>query len=301
MFYNCSNITEIDLSNFDSSLANDMRYMFKNCTSLISINLTNFNTSNAQIMLDMFSYCSSLTSLNLSSFNTSKVKSMVRMFSYSSSLISLDLSNFDTSQVTEMYHMFSNCSSLTSLDLSKFNSLKVKDISYMFSGCILLEYINLSNFYTYDQSITHNNIFDKIQSNIALCINQNYVSFLSYFFSSNCYTVDCSNNWKQKRKKMIAETSECIDNCSNSQPYIYEYNGKCYDNCKKGYINNNAECKCELENCLECPPIALSKGLCTECNMNYYPKENDPLNIGDYKKCYKEPNGYYLDTTKLVK
>ena len=295
MFYNCSNITEIDLSNFDSSLANDMRYMFKNCTSLISINLTNFNTSNAQIMLDMFSYCSSLTSLNLSSFNTSKVKSMVRMFSYSSSLISLDLSNFDTSQVMEMYHMFSFCSSLTSLDLSKFNFLKVKDISYMFSGCILLEYINLSNFYTYDQSITHNNIFDKIQSNIVLCINQNYVSFLSYFLSSNCYTVDCSNNWKQKRKKMIAETSECIDNCNNSQQYIYEYNGKCYDNCKNGYINNNAECKCELEKCLTCLPLALSKGLCTKCNKDYYPKENDILNIGEYFNCYKDPEGYYLD------
>ena len=45
MFYNCENITEIDLSNFDTSQVTDMRYMFDGCSSLISLNLSNFNTS----------------------------------------------------------------------------------------------------------------------------------------------------------------------------------------------------------------------------------------------------------------
>ena len=55
------------------------------------------------------------------------------------------------------------------------------------------------------------------------------------------------------------------------------------------------KCKCELDKCLECPNVALNKKLCTKCNINYFPKENDPLNIGEYINCYKEPEGYYLD------
>ena len=54
-------------------------------------------------------------------------------------------------------------------------------------------------------------------------------------------------------------------------------------------------CKCELDYCLHCPPVPLSKKLCTVCNNNYYPIENDISNIGEYIKCYKDPPGYYLD------
>ena len=42
--------------------------------------------------------------------------------------------------------------------------------------------------------------------------------------------------------------------------------------------------------------IALINGLCTKCNDNYYPMENDPLNLGEYINCYNEiDDGYYLD------
>ena len=48
-----------------------MSYMFNQCSSLTSLNLSNFNTNNVQDMSYMFQLCSSLTSLNLSNFNTS--------------------------------------------------------------------------------------------------------------------------------------------------------------------------------------------------------------------------------------
>ena len=51
-----------------------MSYMFYGCSSLTSLNLSNFNTNNVNNMNHMFSYCSSLTSLNLS--NTHNVKDM---------------------------------------------------------------------------------------------------------------------------------------------------------------------------------------------------------------------------------
>ena len=51
-----------------------MSSMFCNCSSLTSLNLSNFNTKNVTNMSSMFSECSSLTSLNLSNFNTNNFK-----------------------------------------------------------------------------------------------------------------------------------------------------------------------------------------------------------------------------------
>ena len=71
MFYGCVNITEIDLSHFDSSQVITISRMFYNCVSLSSLNLSNFNTSQVTNMGHLFYNCSSLTSLDLSYFNTS--------------------------------------------------------------------------------------------------------------------------------------------------------------------------------------------------------------------------------------
>ena len=89
-----------------------MGSMFSNCSSLTSLDLSSFNTANVTNMGGMFSYCSSLTSLDLSSFNTSKMTDMGYMFENCQSLTSLDLNNFNTSNVTNMSFMFSGCSKL---------------------------------------------------------------------------------------------------------------------------------------------------------------------------------------------
>jgi len=273
--------------------------MFCNCTNITEINLSDFNTSQVKSMNSMFAGCSSLTSLNLSNFDTSCVISMSSMFSGCSSLTSLDLSNFNTSRVTIMDKMFYNCSSLTSLDLSNFNIPKVISTTKMFESCINLQYINLNNFKEKQLNSTK---FEFILENAVLCINKN-ISQKNYFpqlQSIKCLIIDCSSNWKLNQKKIINNTNECIDSCDNSSQYKYEYNGKCYENCSKGFLyddNNNSLniCKCELDKCLTCPPVALNKNLCTKCNVNYYPKENDQLNLGEYINCYNNPEGYYLD------
>ena len=71
-------------------------------------------------------------------------------------------------------------------------------------------------------------------------------------------------------------------------------------NCQKGFLyddkNNSLNiCKCVLDKCLLCNKVSFDKNLCIKCNDNYYPKENDPLNLGEYINCYNQPEGYYLD------
>ena len=112
-----------------------MSYIFYECSSLININLSNINTSNVTLMNSMFSGCSSLINLDLSSFHTFNVIDMSYMFSKCSSLIILDLSNFITSDVEKMTQMFFECTSLTNLDLSNFDIKWCVDTNNMFYNC----------------------------------------------------------------------------------------------------------------------------------------------------------------------
>ena len=51
-------------------------YMFYSCSSLININLSNFNTNNVKNIRRMFSGCSSLTNINLSNCNSNNIVDM---------------------------------------------------------------------------------------------------------------------------------------------------------------------------------------------------------------------------------
>ena len=224
------------------------------------------------------------------------------MFYVCSSLTSLELSNFVTSQVTSMTEMFYCCSSLTTLNLSNFNTSQVTKMDNMFYNCIHLEYINLENFDESklgDGENNYRNMFYNIPENAVICINENRTMnkiFPQIRDKIKCNIIDCINDWKSIQKKLINDNNQCVESCDNK----YEYNGKCYDNCEQGYLydeynNQLNECKCVLDECLLCPNFAFSKGLCTKCNTNFYPKEIDKFNLGEYIKCYQEPEGYYLD------
>jgi len=148
MFEQCINMTNVDLSGFDTSKVVSMRSMFYRCYKLESLDLSKFITNNVTLMDRMFTQCEDLKSLNLSGFDTSKVTDMRGMFSGCNSLMSLSISNFDTSKVTSMRAMFGGCSSLPSLDLSNFDTIQVTDMSSMFSGCNSLTSLNLNSFDT---------------------------------------------------------------------------------------------------------------------------------------------------------
>ena len=145
MFYDCSSLTSLDVSNWDMSNVTSMDWMFSGCSSLTSLDTSNWDTSNVTSMSGMFYCCSSLTSLDVSNWDTSNVEDMNVTFSNCSSLTSLDVSNWDTSNVTKMDSMFNNCSSLTSLDVSNWDIGNVRDTYDMFGGCSSLTSLDVSN------------------------------------------------------------------------------------------------------------------------------------------------------------
>ena len=79
MFYNCINLTEIDVSSFDTSLVGDMNRMFSGCNSLYSIHLSNFYITNAYDIQCMFD-SPKLSYIDISSF--SDINSIIEKSSF---------------------------------------------------------------------------------------------------------------------------------------------------------------------------------------------------------------------------
>ena len=144
MFSECKSLTNIDFSNFDSSIVNDISYMFNKCGKLNNINLAYFNTSNVTDMNSLFYECFKLNYVDLSSFNTSNVEDMSYMFYSCIILNNINLSNFNTINVIDMSHMFDGCLGLNDINISNFNTINVTVMSSIFYERSIIWKINLS-------------------------------------------------------------------------------------------------------------------------------------------------------------
>lgn len=123
-FKDDTQLTELEVIVNESN--DNLSYMFHNCTNLTYVNVEEFNTSNVIDMQYMFNNCDSLTKLDLSNFDTRKVTNMENMFTSCYSLTELNLSNFNTKccvgVVNNLYrYIISNCTNLYTLRLDNCN------------------------------------------------------------------------------------------------------------------------------------------------------------------------------------
>ena len=148
LFAGCSGLTALNVSNFNTQNVKDMNLMFAGCSGLTALDVSNFDTQNVTDMSWMFAGCSALTALNVSNFDTKNVRDMSRMFLDCKGLAALAVSNFDNQNVTDMCRMFAGCSSLTSLDVSHFGTQNVTNMNGMFLKCSGLTALDVSSFDT---------------------------------------------------------------------------------------------------------------------------------------------------------
>ena len=130
------------LENLNTTHVTDMSKMFYNCYNLSSLNLSQFNTGNVEKMNEMFYNCHGLNSLDLSAFNTAKVNNMYRMFYYCFAK-TIDLSSFNTANVENMNEMFAGASLVVNIYTSEsFKTDKLTTSKYMFYLCTKLPNFN---------------------------------------------------------------------------------------------------------------------------------------------------------------
>lgn len=218
LFENCQGVTQIDLSDFDTSETTTMKSMFYACNSLQEINLNGINTSKVINMSLMFSSCHNLKSIDLSNFDTGNVTNMNSMFTYCTSLNTLDLSNFDTSNVTNMESMFGNVGMqnvdisnldtsnvknmrgmfansqwLISLNLSNFNTSNVTDMSWMFNNCFDLETLDISNF-DFSNVTDSEKMFNAIPSDCLITVKDQTAKNFILSVRSDFTNIEIANN-----------------------------------------------------------------------------------------------------------
>ena len=86
-----------------------MGFMFAGCKELTNLDVSNFDTANVTNMEKMFNECS-ITNLDLRNFDTSKVTSMWYMFLDCSKLTQITVSNkWVIGSSTNVTYMFDGC------------------------------------------------------------------------------------------------------------------------------------------------------------------------------------------------
>ena len=303
MFFNCSSLTSINLNGLDTSRVETMNQMFQGCSNLNSLDLSNFDTSSVTDMAHLFEDCSSLTSLDLTNFNTMNVILMSYMFKGCSGLNSLNISNFNTSKVSSMGFMFNDCKNLTSLDLSNFNTKSLicdtstwYGIHYIFYGCSSLSYINLKN--TNLLTSSWNNVFADTPDNLVVCTDERKWGIILAGISSvkeliiNCTSGKINYTCYKKTEGNIENNNLCKicdDNNKISEYFNYTFISDSFVNCYNYY----SEITC-YNSCLTCS----EKGNetlhnCIRCKPEFDLEmifENNAINC--YYKC---PYFYYID------
>ena len=76
IFYNCTSLTTLDLSNFDTGNVTNMCSMFNGCSNLTILDLSNFDIGNVTNMDYMFNNCPNLTSITCTQSTKEKITSL---------------------------------------------------------------------------------------------------------------------------------------------------------------------------------------------------------------------------------
>jgi len=185
MFYNCSSLNTLDVSNWDTSNIIEMSYMFYGCKALTILDVSNWNTSNFRIMNNMFYNCTGLTTLDVSNWDASNFGNTSYMFYNCTGLTTLDLSNWDAPNIGNVTTMFGKCSNLSSLklgvnfkpntsslgmfDTSNYNNLDfTMDGNTNFSSYPGKSILYLNNIWR-SSSTTEKNLFKKFANGIGTC------------------------------------------------------------------------------------------------------------------------------------
>ena len=334
MFKGCSSLINLNIPHFDTSKVTDMQSMFSGCKSLISLNLNHFNTTLVQYMNEMFQDCENLKYLSMSQLISDSLGTMYRMFYGCRSLEYLNLFPL-IENVESINEMFSGTSDNFIICINDkanipniFEIIKNKNITRDCSDncygpgkgrystvdptrCCPLYYngncyyecpgktrIDENNPKICKRFNCNNRQYYNLEQNN--CIDQNML--IGYYVNDTIgRTIDkCHEDCTNCYDKANDISKKCLK-CKNDNLYVYL--GNCQESCRYGFFIKNGTkiCKFHRRKCKECTEESLKHNLCITCNEqdNYYPKNNDNSNKNGFINCYKEPEGYYLDSHNI--
>ena len=241
MFSNCTSLSSIDFSHFNSDFIINTSYLFNKCYNLENIKFPYFNTSNVTNMSHMFGECESIKTLNLNHFNTINVTNMSEMFFCCYKLENLNIENFNTEKVTKMNHMFYQCTLLKNLNLL-FKTDNVLDMSFMFFNCISLD--NLTIKFNTKNCINMEYMFSKCSSLISIDLshfNTLNVKNMKYMFNE-CESLN-SLNLENFDIRNVKNMEYMFSNCKSLKFLILNFKLQPHINYNNIFLNINRKCR----------------------------------------------------------
>lgn len=195
------NVSEIDLTEFDTANVVNMDYMFLKAdleerlkvnsstntqANSADRNILTLNTEGVTSMSGMFKDCK-VKHLDLSSLRTHNVTDFSDMFYNCDSLIDLNVDGFDTSNAEDFNGMFHGCHKLTQLNVKHFYVNSVLHMSYLFSGCRRLKVIDLEG-WDFSQVSDANEMFGYCRKLEKIIANFNFNMIKGMAFMFDCCT-----------------------------------------------------------------------------------------------------------------
>ena len=134
MFRDCTGITDLDLTHFNTSAVGsnsnkqgNMQDLFAGCRNLKTVNINNFDMTNISHVNSMFNGCENLTRLDISGWkNTNNITTTGHMFKGCNSLESVYLPQLPS--LINMESMFYKCTNLKEIDMSGINSSSLEKV-----------------------------------------------------------------------------------------------------------------------------------------------------------------------------
>ena len=313
LFYGCSQITEIDLSNFETFQVTNMQSMFQDCSSLKTIDFSNFDTSNVQEIRHIFWGCASLTSIDLSNFILPRLTiDPCHMFQYSPNIkyISIKNGRINSLVITQINQWLS----LDGIALSDTN-LNLRDKVRSWNKIINCFYNNNNKFTGYIKTYSNNNIcnfcgtdYYKIY-NDPTNTNSNYNCYKElegYYLDKNDFIFKkCYTSCKKCEMKGNITNHNCIE-CLHD--FIYELENlfykNCYEICPYYFYYDNNKTKYYCTPTLECPDnyeyLILAKNECIyNCNISLnYKYEYKKMCFNKCPKYTFQKKAFFCDDIK---
>lgn len=123
----------------DTSNCETMERLFRSCTELTTVDISNFNTSKVKSFHMTFAVMNKLTKLSVAHLDTSACEDMAYMF-YGSKIPHIDFENWDVSKVKTFDHFLSGANSVNSFDVSKWDVSSCENCNAMFNDVQVTNY-----------------------------------------------------------------------------------------------------------------------------------------------------------------
>lgn len=248
-FYNCTSLTNVDVSTWKTNNVTNLFWLFANDQKLNNVSsLANWNTLNVRNMNGMFAYCMNLTNLgalnswkmnnvsdltnaffycnnittmpNFRQWNLANLRTFENGFNYCNNITDINFSNVNMGQTANTIRMFYGCRNLQSVNFYNTNLNGLQNASFMFYSCYNLKTTNL-DWKTSNSLINVKNMFADCTNLTTINVSNltmNNVTDASYLFRgcAQLTTISGFTNWNTSKLNNLYRAFYLCNNLSQS-------------------------------------------------------------------------------------